>query len=222
MIRITGGKFKQKKLASINDFVRPTSSLKREAFFSIIESYAIKNSIELYKNKIFLDLFAGIGTMGLEAISRGMSEVIFFENNIEVINILTKNCLGICKNNQFKIYDEDLINSKLEIEFQNISVIYIDPPFDVGADFSMDIEIGDETLTKNPSVIEELAYRDTWGKGDDSFLSMIYERLILMKDLLADDGLIFVHCDYRLNSALRLVLNEVFNTTGVLVIDSNS
>ena len=51
MIRITGGKFKQKKLASINDFVRPTSSLKREAFFSIIESYAIKNSIELYKNR---------------------------------------------------------------------------------------------------------------------------------------------------------------------------
>ncbi len=129
MIRITGGKFKQKKLASINDFVRPTSSLKREAFFSVIESYAIKNSIELYKNKIFLDLFAGIGTMGLEAISRGMSEVIFFENNIEVINILRTNCLDICKNNQFKIYEEDLINSKLEIEFQNISVVYIDPPY---------------------------------------------------------------------------------------------
>ena len=129
MIRITGGKFKQKKLASINDFVRPTSSLKREAFFSIIESYAIKNSIELYKNKIFLDLFAGIGTMGLEAISRGMSEVIFFENNIEVLKILRKNCLSICKNNQFKIYEEDLIHSKLEIEFQNISVVYIDPPY---------------------------------------------------------------------------------------------
>ena len=120
MIRITGGKFKQKKLASINDFVSPTSSLKREAFFSIIDSYAIKNSIELYKNRIFLDLFAGIGTMGLEAISRGMSEVIFFENNIEVLKILKENCLSICKNNQFKIYEEDLIHSKLEIEFQNI------------------------------------------------------------------------------------------------------
>ena len=120
MIRITGGKFKQKKLASINDFVRPTSSLKREAFFSIIESYAIKNSIELYKNKIFLDLFAGIGTMGLEAISRGMSEVIFIENNIEVLKILRKNCLSICKNNQFKIYDEDLINSKLELSLIHI------------------------------------------------------------------------------------------------------
>ena len=129
MIRITGGKFKQKKLASINDFVRPTSSLKREAFFSIIESYAIKNSIELYKNKIFLDLFAGIGTMGLEAISRGISKVIFFENNIEVLKILKKNCLNICKNNQFKIYEEDLIHSKIEIEFQNISVVYIDPPY---------------------------------------------------------------------------------------------
>ena len=130
MIRITGGKFKQKKLASINDFVRPTSSLKREAFFSIIESYAIKNSINLYKDKIFLDLFAGIGTMGLEAISRGMSKVIFFENNIEVFKILRKNCLSICKNNQFKIYEEDLIHSKLEIEFHNISVVYIDPPYE--------------------------------------------------------------------------------------------
>ena len=56
MIRITGGKFKQKKLASINDFVRPTSSIKREAFFSIIESYAIKNSIELYKNIGFQEI----------------------------------------------------------------------------------------------------------------------------------------------------------------------
>src|ERR1700733_910717 len=49
-----------------------------------------------------------------------------------------------------------------------IKLIYIDPPFDVGADFSMDIEIGDDTFTKQPSVLEELAYRDTWGKGADS------------------------------------------------------
>jgi len=74
----------------------------------------------------------------------------------------------------------------------------------------MDIEIGDETLTKKPSVIEELAYRDTWGKGADSFISMIYERLVLMRDLLADDGSIYVHCDYRVNSYMRLILDEVF------------
>ncbi|MCE5256049.1 MAG: hypothetical protein LLF89_04300, partial [Spirochaetaceae bacterium] len=69
-----------------------------------------------------------------------------------------------------------------------IKLIYIDPPFDVGADFSMNIEIGDETFTKEPNVLEELAYRDTWGKGADSFIAMIYERLILMRDLLAEDG----------------------------------
>ncbi len=185
MIRITGGKFKQKKLTSIDDFVRPTSSLKREAFFSIIESYAIKNSIELYKNKIFLDLFAGIGTMGLEAISRGISEVIFFENNIKVINILTKNCLSICKNNQFKIYDEDIINSKLEIEFQNISVVYIDPPYakynltNLLENLSNKVKnttlIGLETSMKDNIVIPKnfnLLQKKTYGKTIIYFLKL--------------------------------------------------
>ena len=98
-----------------------------------------------------------------------------------------------------------------EIEAQGgLKLIYIDPPFDVGADFSMDIEIGGETLTKNPNILEEIAYRDTWGKGADSFIAMIYERLILMRDLLAEDGSIFVHCDWRVNSYIRLALDEVF------------
>jgi len=98
-----------------------------------------------------------------------------------------------------------------EIEKQGgLKLIYIDPPFDVGADFSMDIEVGDESFTKKPSVIEEIAYRDTWGKGADSFIAMIYERLKLMHGLLADDGSIYVHCDYRMNSHLRLALDEVF------------
>lgn len=98
-----------------------------------------------------------------------------------------------------------------EIEEQGgLKLIYIDPPFDVGADFSMDVEIGDESFTKKPSIIEEIAYRDTWGKGADSFIAMIYERLSLMRDLLADDGCIYVHCDYRVNSFIRLALDEVF------------
>ena len=91
-----------------------------------------------------------------------------------------------------------------------IKLIYIDPPFDVGADFSMNIDIGSDSFTKEPNILEEIAYRDTWGKGSDSFISMIYERLILMRDLLADDGSIYVHCDWRLNSYIRLVLDEIF------------
>src|SRR6266404_623038 len=60
-----------------------------------------------------------------------------------------------------------------EIEAQGgLKLIYIDPPFDVGADFSINIEIGDESFTKQPSVIEEVAFRDTWGKGADSFIAM--------------------------------------------------
>lgn len=98
-----------------------------------------------------------------------------------------------------------------EIERQGgIKLIYIDPPFDVGADFSMDIEIGDETLTKEPSVLEHLAYRDTWGKGADSWIAMMYERLQIMRDLLANDGSIYIHCDWRVTGYLRLVLDEIF------------
>lgn len=101
-----------------------------------------------------------------------------------------------------------------EIEKQGgLKLIYIDPPFDVGADFSMNVEIGDESFTKKPSIIEELAYRDTWGKGADSFIAMIYERLKLMHGLLADNGVIYVHCDWRVNSYIRNVLDEVFGAS---------
>ena len=94
-----------------------------------------------------------------------------------------------------------------EIEAQGgLKLIYIDPPFDVGADFSMDIEIGGDSFTKKPNILEEIAYRDTWGRGADSFIAMIYERLVLMRDLLADDGSIYVHCDWRVNSSLRFAL----------------
>ena len=91
-----------------------------------------------------------------------------------------------------------------------LKLIYIDPPFDVGADFSMDIEIGGETFHKEPNLLEQIAYRDTWGRGADSFISMIYERLILMRDLLAEDGSIYVHCDWRVNAYMRIAMDEVF------------
>jgi DNA modification methylase len=97
-----------------------------------------------------------------------------------------------------------------------IKLIYIDPPFDVGADFSTTIEIGHTEFQKSPTVLEEIAFRDTWGMGQDSFLAMIYERLLLMKDLLAEDGSIFVHCDWRLTSHLRLILDEIFGKDNFL------
>ena len=94
-----------------------------------------------------------------------------------------------------------------------LKLIYIDPPFDVGADFSMDIEIGGETFHKEPNLLEQIAYRDTWGRGADSFIAMIYERLVLMRDLMHREGKIYVHCDYRVASWIRLSLDEIFGRT---------
>ncbi len=101
-----------------------------------------------------------------------------------------------------------------EIEREGgIKLIYIDPPFDVGADFSMKVDIGDDEYEKKPNILERFAYSDTWGLGPNSFLSMIYERLILMKDLLSDDGVLCVHIDWRLKGSIRLILQEIFGAS---------
>lgn len=114
-----------------------------------------------------------------------------------------------------KLILSSLLNGPMREETKKqggIKLIYIDPPFDVGADFSMKIEVGEdkEEFIKEANILEELAYRDTWGKGADSFIAMIYERLLLMRDLLSNDGSIYVHCDWRVNGYIRLILDEIF------------
>ena len=64
-----------------------------------------------------------------------------------------------------------------------LKLVYIDPPFDVGADFSFRVEVGGESLTKDPSVIEDIAYRDTWGRGRDSYVAMLIERLRIIHEI---------------------------------------
>ena len=108
--------------------------------------------------------------------------------------------------------DNKLVMASLLAEFKGkIDLIYIDPPFDVGADFKMDVPIGDgkETIEKDQSTLEMVAYRDMWGKGTDSYLHMMFERLSLMKELLSEKGSIYVHCDWRMNSHIRQLLDEI-------------
>jgi len=97
-----------------------------------------------------------------------------------------------------------------------LRLIYVDPPFDVGADFSMDIEIGGETFRKEPNLLEQIAYRDTWGRGADSFIAMIYERLILMRDLMAEDGTVYLHMAPNMAPFIELAMAEVFGRDRVL------
>jgi len=111
--------------------------------------------------------------------------------------------------------DNKLVMASLLKEFKGqIDLIYIDPPFDVGADFTLNLPIGDstETVEKQQSIFEAIAYRDTWGKETDSYMSMLFERLSLMKLLLSENGSIYVHCDWRVNSIVRLLLDDIFGS----------
>ena len=93
-----------------------------------------------------------------------------------------------------------------------VSLIYIDPPFATGADFSFTTTVpeSNESLNKEPNIIEQKAYRDTWGHGIDSYLQWFYETIVLLRELLSEDGCIYVHCDWRLSRYVGNVLTEVF------------
>jgi adenine specific DNA methylase Mod len=105
-----------------------------------------------------------------------------------------------------------VMSALLEKYAGKIDLIYIDPPFATGANFSTTVSIGDSDVehTKEASAIEELAYRDTWGKGLDSFLQMMYDRLLLMRELLSDKGSIYVHCDWHVSHYIKLLLDSIF------------
>jgi DNA modification methylase len=109
--------------------------------------------------------------------------------------------------------DNKLVMASLLRDFKGkIDLIYIDPPFDVGADFTMSLPIGDdgETLDKDQSTLEMVAYRDMWGKGVDSYLNIMYERLTIMKELLSDNGSIYVHLDWHIGDYIKVMLDDIF------------
>ncbi|MGH3771674.1 MAG: DNA methyltransferase [Pseudonocardiaceae bacterium] len=97
-----------------------------------------------------------------------------------------------------------------------VDLIYIDPPFDSRQDYKVRITVGDggdaadQDLAKLSSVLEEKAYRDTWGKGVESYLQMLYERLVLLRELLSDRGSLFLHLAPDVSHLVRVLLDEIF------------
>jgi adenine-specific DNA-methyltransferase len=91
-------------------------------------------------------------------------------------------------------------------------LIYVDPPFAMGADFTMEIEIGDgtEKLEKGRSPLEEKAYRDTWGGGIGTYLAMMHQRMSLIRDMLCDNGSLYVHLDPTAGHYVKAILDDVF------------
>lgn len=109
--------------------------------------------------------------------------------------------------------DNKLVLGSLGQEFRGkIDLIYIDPPFDLSADFSVRIPLGDgdDQLMKEQSIIEEVAYRDMWGKGINSYLSSLYERLVLARDLLCETGSIFIHVGPNVSHFVRAIGQDIF------------
>src|SRR5579875_3876712 len=104
------------------------------------------------------------------------------------------------------------LGSLLENFRSRVRLIYIDPPFNKNEDFTLNIDLGDgkRSIRKDQSLIEMVAYRDIWGRDLGSYLQMLYERLSLMRDLLTDDGSIYVHCDQGINSFVRLIMDDIF------------
>lgn len=94
---------------------------------------------------------------------------------------------------------------------EQVNLVYIDPPFFTGDDFSFNIAVDGQEFTKEPSLIEQKAYRDTWGSnGLDSYLAWFHSAVLQLRALLAPTGSIFVHLDWHVGHYAKLVLDEVF------------
>jgi adenine-specific DNA-methyltransferase len=93
-----------------------------------------------------------------------------------------------------------------------VNLIYIDPPFGTGADFSLMASIpeSDDFFEKQPSIIEQKAYRDTWGGGVDSYVRWFYEAAVCLRDLLCEDGSLYVHLDFNVGHYVKVALDEIF------------
>lgn len=97
-----------------------------------------------------------------------------------------------------------------------VDLIYIDPPFDSKADYRTKITLPGGDVEQNPTAIEQFAYADTWEEGTISYLKMIYPRLILMKELLADNGSIYVHIDWHIGAYVKILLDDIFGKDNLL------
>jgi adenine-specific DNA-methyltransferase len=97
-----------------------------------------------------------------------------------------------------------------------VDLIYIDPPFDSKADYRTKVTLPGVEIEQKPTVIEQFAYSDTWSDGTASYLAMITPRLILMRELLADTGSIYVHLDWHVGHYVKLVMDEVFGKNNLI------
>ena len=127
-MRIIGGKFKGKNISFIKSFVtRPLKDSVKENIFNIMNHSNLLNT--KIENSYVLDLYSGIGSFGIECISRGANGITFVEKNIEIAKILEKNLINFKIENKSKIFVNEIrnfLNLKIKKKFE---IIFLDPPF---------------------------------------------------------------------------------------------
>ena len=128
-MRIISGSFKGKKFLEPKDKqTRPLKDLTKESIFNVI-THSNKFKID-FNNSAILDLFSGVGSFGLECLSRGVKEVFFIENYIEVLPILEKNLSSLKSINNYKIIKKDIYKDDIFNNFENkFDIIFLDPPY---------------------------------------------------------------------------------------------
>jgi Adenine specific DNA methylase Mod len=100
-------------------------------------------------------------------------------------------------------------NSKTPSMREKIDLIYIDPPFDSKADYRTKIKLPNTDIEQRPTVIEQFAYSDTWEHGTASYLRMIVPRLVLMRELLSEQGTIYFHTDWHVGHYVKVIMDEI-------------
>ena len=107
--------------------------------------------------------------------------------------------------------DNISVMSSLLKEFAGrINLIYIDPPFATGGNFNLKIQIGEGNNSKKQAFLNQKAYSDNWREGLGGYLNFMYERLFLMKELLSDNGSIYVHLDWHVGHYIKIIMDELF------------
>lgn len=132
-MRIIGGEYKRKKLNSVPGMAtRPTADRVKENMFNMLYSY---NPEIFYENKVAMDLFAGTGALGIEALSRGTGRAVFIDNSREALTVLENNISACHYGMRSTVIRRDIIHHRslvLPDDIKNIDVVFMDPPYNKG------------------------------------------------------------------------------------------
>ena len=163
----------------------------------ILESLESRQRVRLQTREVVLPAGKGSTPSGSAPAREWMNRLIYGDNLLAMAALLAG--------------DEDTPSLRGKVD-----LIYTDPPFDSKADYRTKSTLPGVALEHRPTVIEQFAFSDTWNDGTAAYLAMITPRLILMRELLADTGSIYVHLDWHVGHYVKIVMDEVFGKDAFL------